>query len=429
MQERLHEEYENYEPEVSIWPYVLLGFIVPLVPFLSHILLERSYSAEIEGMLFNFLYMLPIASLYFIASYVVRTSRSSVLLIFNGLLYFFITLFYWGSRNINSAEFIYSFGVLSSPAFLAPLSYAFYAKRKRLPGWGTTLLVSIAFLACTILYLFMKVKPTGLVGLISYSLPSLVLLVALLTFFVNRRMESTPPFIMIPLSLAAFLTLLIGNSFLRSTVSAVRFFTYLSLQLISSYSFWYAVSIIVVYQALSHKSSFRNIGINFESKDTEYTEEKDSSADFYPEGYKEYDKDYRTAYPPKSSRFDDTAKESEEEPQKEEIKTPPRERYEERRNDDDYYYDEPRRRRRPVRRVVEYYDDYDDDEYDRRRRRDDERYYRDRNDSDYDDREYRSRSSRVRDLDYEDDPRHEYDKWYDLIKGDDRKPNPPRRDR
>lgn len=440
MQQRLSEEYENYEPEVSVWPYVLLGFIVPLVPFLSHFLLIENYVPAIEGNAFNVLYMLPIAALYFITAYVVRTSRGSILLLLDGLFYFFITLFYWGIKTKNGDQLSYSLCTLISPAFLAPLSYAFYAKRKRLPLWALSLLLTLLAAALMLSYLILCHSVTERAKLISYLLISLLALVSLLTFFVTRRMESTPAFIMVPLALFAFLTLMTGNGFEKSLISARSFFIYLLIEIISSYAFWFSVSFVVIYQALSHKSSFRNIGIAFEDKDKEYTEEKEST-DFYPEGYKPYpndDKDYRTAYPPQNSRFSNDNKEEakpESEPEMEERRAPA---------ERDYYDDRPQRRPRPRRRVVEYYDydddydmDYEDrryrerrerDEYDDRRERSRTRdYYDDRRElpsRDYDDRRHRE----VRDLDYEDDPRSQYDKWYNLIKGDDRN-QMPRRDR
>lgn len=427
MQQRLSEEYENYEPEVSVWPYVLLGFIVPLVPFLSHFLLIENYVPNIEGTAFNVIYMFPIAALYFISSYVVRTSKGSSLLIVDGIFYFFITLFYWALKTKNGESFLYSLCIIISPSFLAPLSYAFYAKRKRLPMWHLILLLTLLSLGLMMTYLIISQTQTGNVKHISYSMLSLLLLIAFFTFFVTRRMESTPAFIMIPLSLYAFLTLLIGNGFISSLTSARSFFIYFLMEIISSYSFWFSVSFIVIYQALSHKSSFRNIGISFEDKEVDYTEEKDN-ADFYPEGYRAYqndDKDYRTAYPPKSSRFSNDYKE-EVKPVQYDVKD---EDIKERRApvERDYYDDRPQRRPRPRRRVVEYYD-YDDDydmDYDDRRYR--ERRERD----DFDDRPSRGTEERrhreVKDLDYEDDPRSQYDKWYELIKGDDKIP-PSRRD-
>ncbi len=429
MQQRLSEEYENYEPEVSIWPYVLLGFVVPLVPFLSHFLSIESYTPSIDGNAFNTIYMLPIAALYFIAAYVVRTSRGSMLFMLDGIFYFFITLFYWGIKTKNGDSFTYPLCVLLSPSFLSFLAYAFYAKRKRLPVWALVLLLTLLSALLMISYLAFSHSTTGKVQAISYMMVSLLALLAFLTFFVTRRMEATPPFIMIPLALYAFLSLMIGNGFEGALFSIRSFFIYLLSETISSYAFWFSISFVVIYQALSHKSSFRNIGIVFEDKERDYTEDKESS-EFYPDGYKPCpndDKDYRTAYPPRSSRFSNDSQES--------VKSEPERTAEpdinERRasSERDYYDNRYEPRPRPRRRVVEYYD-YDDDydrSYDDRRSRDRRDDYNDRRElppRDYDAKGHRE----VRDLDYEDDPRSQYDKWYDLIKGDD-KTQPLRRDR
>ena len=32
--ERISDLYEDFEPEIRVWPYVALGFLIPLVPIL-----------------------------------------------------------------------------------------------------------------------------------------------------------------------------------------------------------------------------------------------------------------------------------------------------------------------------------------------------------------------------------------------------------
>ncbi len=450
--QRISEEYENYEPEVSVWPYVLLGFLVPLVPFLSYLLMAKHGFADSGTLIWNVLFMVPIALLFFASAYVVRTSEGSLSYIFIGVLHFFLTMFYWAGRSGDTA---YPLGLMIAPSFLSPLAYAYYAKRKRKPAWTSVLILTALSSALIILYFALR-KADGLYGLVCYSIPSLVLAISLFTFAVTRRMENTPWFIMIPLSLIAFFSLLMGDGFITASADIRELLIYILKEVASSYVFWYSVSIIITYQALSHKSYFRNIGQQpmTEEKSTEYKEDEEPRP-FFPEGFKGNEKeppfrtaDYRTAYPPRKSRFEEQNKEDSgaEKPSDDEDES-----YEERpRRQRREYYDEPRPRsrrdyrdydeddycERPLRRErYRDYDEYDDDYYMERRRQrpSDDDYYRERDQRErYDDRrrylpryeEDRPRRS-VRDLDYEDDPRSQYDKWYDLIKGD----NPDNDDR
>ena len=443
--QRISEEYENYEPEVSVWPYVLLGFLVPLVPFFSYLLMAKHGFADSGALIWNILFMVPIALLFFSSAYVVRTSEGSISYIFIGVLYFFITLFFWGSRG---GATVYPLGLMIAPSFLPPLSYAYYAKRKRRPAWAPILILTAISEALIIVYFALR-RAGGIYGFVCYSIPVLAAAIALLTFAVTRRMENTPWFIMIPLSLIAFFSLFMGDGFIGASSDIRELLIYILKEIASSYVFWYSVSVIITYQALSHKSFFRNIGMNInEEKSTEYREEEGEKEPFFPEGYKQPPKeppfrtaDYRTAYPPRMSRFEEQSAADEE---KSRPSDPDDDRYEERpRRSRDDYYEEPRPRRRyrdydddddyyerPLRRerYRDDYDEYDDGYYPERRRQrpSDDDYYRERDRRDrYDDRRrylprYEDERPRraVRDLDYEDDPRSQYDKWYDLIKGD-----------
>ncbi len=395
--------------------------------------------------------MFPIAAMLFVTAYAVRTAKGTVLYIFIGMMYFFIVLFRWASLGGASA---FPLGLMVSPAFLPPLAYAYFAKRRRLSGWVSVIILTALSAMLVLLYFAFSLRPSGVYGIICYLFPSLVIAIALLTAAVTRRMENTPWFIMIPLSVLTALSLLMGDGFISSSGSIRSLFVYLLSEIVSGYQFWFMVSVVITYQALSHKSYFRNIGIDFSSSESASVKEDPSTEPFFPEGYREEPSqprrssvdpaDFRTAYPPRVSRFGGREEKPEREDRDERDERNARHDDESgrcRRRDD--YSEDDRRYREDAAERRRYRDSYDDYGYDDYRDRPDRGYddregrcRRYRDDPYYDDRRYiddddRPRRRRirydedddryrrpVRDLDYEDDPRSRYDKWYDLIRGD-----------
>lgn len=433
------EEYEKYEPELRIWPYVLLGFIVPLVPFGCNIILfKEGYLAE-----YNFLYELLnyviISSSYFITANVIRTSKGSWALSLNGCFYFVTQLVFWTFYKIKGVEpypLHLPFLVAIVPAFIFLLSYAFFAKRSRLAAWGTSTLLSMVSALSMFAYFFLS-KSTEIERTFYLVYISLLFALSLFTFFVTKRSEAAPWYINIVLILFVFASITVTPGFSSSLVSGHDAILFIFKTLGTSYLMWLMISFCFFYAGLGMKSCFKTL--NKEEDLDELVTRVNNSV--MPDERPNYDNSSRQySFPPATNRFVD--EEEEEKP----VKKPsveedflddrdrrrPSDNYRQRDRrerycpeDDDYYDDyRPSRERDyyPRNRRDDYYDDRSYREEERYRRQRD--YYDDRPSRYEDERYSRPRQERLdkRDDYYlpRDDRRRRHsseDKWYDLLRG------------
>lgn len=435
--ERYIEDYEDFEPEMRIWPFAILSFLLPLIPFCAKVILSENLS------FFTVLtYLVSVLPLLF-ASITIKDGEKAWLLLLSSALYMLLILLEWVNVKLQNGEQSSPFYILLSPSILPIIAYAFFNKRRRMP-WLGWMLIGFFF--------------SSLVGLVSYIsrgelsfemvYPGLIVLLSLSIIAVTRRTDSTPWFISILLFLTVIASFLSYQSFSLSfesltfgtiVESSLRSFLY-------SNSFWYNISFLFVFSALAGKSSYKKALI--EEDEEERISVKETPSQSCPE------KDDRYTSAPPFSRFEkkEEREERNEKREKEEyearqysysnINSQKQDDYGQKNNDKWYEFikngveDRKEDRGRRENRSRDYYDSYDrendrrmrderyynrsryderrDDDYypDRRRERDDDYYYpprdkREGRDSDYDryiDRDdYRERE-RYRDSSYRDYP-------------------------
>lgn len=410
--ERVSEEYDEYEPEIRIWPYILLAFLIPGLPFLLRSIL--SGGAKIKDVFTLVVGILPLL----MTTYILRNGDKEWLLLTSGGAYLIFQIVLFASGNLP--EYL-PFSLSFSPCILSLLAYSFYQKRKRKAYIGT-LLLSILFSAISIL-LSIRYSENKVYNVI---FPSVLFLFALFIFPVTRRTESTPWYITLILSLTLVSSLIFQEDIysfffdhtfegFKSIVSSIiNVFVYGDV-------FWYTLSFFFVFASLSGKSSYKKVvdeGVEEEEVVVTNNPIEEDNQD-----NREIRTDDRYTYPPDYSRFDNNSNEKVETPKTETTSTiqekPRRNKRDDddrwlesiersvkkddrRRDDDDYYYDERRYlppkqddRRRDERDRRYYDDDYDTP---RPRRYSDRRYDDDRYDERrYDDRRYPSQGRRYDD--------------------------------
>lgn len=442
--ERYIDDYEDFEPELRIWPFAFLSFLLPLFPLLANTFLGSGFS-------FSSLiaYVVSVLPLLFTAI-ILKDGEKAWLLLVSGGLYFLYSLLLWVNDKLSSSTIVVPLALLISPFLLSVIAYGFFQKRKR-GGWLGWILISI-ILSSLLLFLSYRYRRVDASGYLVY--PFLLILLSIVMFFVTRRSESTPWFVsfIIILLVVSSITLYPGvvdsinsgerNVIINKVLSALLFGFY----------FWYNLSFLFVFTALSAKSSYKRATIR-EKEDYSDAGEVDEEFSVPPYQDSVRSEKNKYTYPPEYSRYNENEKEKRVEEKSNNVKEE-RERInttrdrendktddkwyafiqsgvDERRDakrDDSYrsrdyydsYYEDPRRRYReddypspPRRRERDdrYYDDYRErrderDYYPPRRRDDRDYYYDDRRRIEYDDRYYqdypppRRRERDDRDRDY-----------------------------
>lgn len=447
------EEYENYEPELKVWPFILLGFLVPMVPFICNILLYREGITTSYNFLWNLFNYVLIATSYFVTANVVRTSRGSWLLAIIGGLYFVLVLCFWGYyklKGIVGYPLGVPFVIAEIPSFLYVLSYSFFAKRSRLPAWGTSTLVSLLIGIIFCLYLFFSNQLDSANDVIYFIYSSCFVLLALFTLFVTKRSEAAPWYIDIILVFLVFISIVASPGFaINDPVDSIVIFILKTIA--TSYSVWIMVSLCFIYAGLGMKSCFKNLnkreddGIeelivkqstpgyaprpSYQDESSRYQNNSNyafpspdidrfSKRDKYERRFDDYDDFDRSSYSKTTERYSENRD-----------RYPDDRRTSPRYHDDRKYYDDRYQNRR------EYSDRYEDeyDEYIERRpepprRRDSRPYEEDRYyDDSYERRPIREREERpLLDRDnkrsynndsYRNSKPSSDDKWYDLLRG------------
>ena len=392
--ERISDLYEDFEPEMRIWPYWALGLLIPLVPLCLSLSISLSFSWQAISK-----YVISTLPLIFTA-FIMKDGEKSWLLPLSGALYVSLTLILWVESSLEGAV-SYPLGIplafAISPSILSLAAFSFFLKRKR-GKWILPFLLSL-LLSSSLVVLSVY---SGEEGIMIYRgiYPLLLVLLSLSVVFVTRRSDSTPWFVFLLLIL-----LLISSSLFHSgimsmaegeVIEGASFVSSILGVFVHDTEFWYTLTFLFVFAGLSGKSSYRTVVEDIPGKE-------DNIDDDIEDTFRvrnERTEDVKYTYPPSSSRFSGKTEEvKREEPAQEE---PPRPRYEDEPRQsapqDDKWYEfisggvrEERRENRSrdsyrddnrIRR-----DDYDDyyrdsrrDQYyrdDERTRRRDDGYYRD----------------------------------------------------
>lgn len=435
--EKYIEDYEDFEPEMRTWPFLLLSFLIPVIPLIMNILLESGFSWLL--VLEYIIVLMPL----FCTALCIRDGERAWLLIVSSALYWLSVLLEWSLSKLDGRAG-YPLGIpfilALTPGILPLEAYTFFSKRKR-SNWIGWALVSFIF---SLSSSFITWNETGN-GILWIIYPSVMVFLSLMLFFVTRRTESTPWYVTIPLVLLSLSSFLLYPGFTAALISgtldekvhaALGCFLY-------SFTFWYTLSFLFVFSGLAGKSSYRKTMVDEEEENVSGTGNYDDMEERIVVPPPETQTNYTN--PPLYSRFDSSSprreEEREEKKQMEESSAVRRESrgtddrwydfleggvksdedtrsrderriterdYPLRRDDRSYYRATRDRYYRDERRERDRYDDrdryYRDERRERDRYDDRDRYYRDeRRESDrYDDGEcdYRRESGRCYDDDY-----------------------------
>lgn len=303
------EEYDRYEPELRVWPFILLGFLVPAVPFVCNILFSKAGINEGFGFLYGAIEYVFIMVSFFVVSYALKTSKGSWVLVLEGALFFLVKLSFWTYYKIKGVG-TYPLGVpfciAIIPSFVFLLAYAFYAKRSRLPAWGTSISLSLVYSLASSIYLYFENGLDSVVSIAYFILSLLLVLLSFLTFFVTKRSEVTPWYINIPLVLFVFSSLSTSpdfGTFSSSDLNVGVIAIYILKTVATNYMLWFFISMCFIYAGLAMKSCFKTLNkiepirntvddVNQKSSNyaaNEKDDEKYDSFSVYPDG--------RYAYP------------------------------------------------------------------------------------------------------------------------------------
>ena len=367
--ERISDLYEDFEPEMRIWPYWALGLLIPLVPLCLSFSISFSFSWQAISK-----YVISTLPLIFTA-FIMKDGEKSWLLPLSGALYASLTLLLWVDSSLEGA-LSYPLGIplafAISPSILSLAAFSFFLKRKR-GKWILPFLLSI--ILSSLLFVLSIYSGDGGIMIYRGIYPLLLVLLSLSVAFVTRRSDSTPWFVFLLLIL-----LLLSSSLFHSGIMAVlegeaiegsSFVSSVLGVFVHDTEFWYTLTFLFVFAGLSGKSSYRTVLEDIpEKEEKEETEETFRVTTERPENMK-------YTYPPSSSRFSGKSEEiKREEPVQEE---PPRPRYEDEPRQsapqDDKWYDFISGGVREERRDNRSRDTYRDDN--RRRRDDYDYYYRD----------------------------------------------------
>ena len=367
--ERISDLYEDFEPEMRIWPYWALGLLIPLVPLCLSFSLSLSFSWQTISK-----YVISTLPLVFTA-FIMKDGEKSWLLPLSGALYASLTLLLWVDSTLEGA-LSYPLGIplafAISPSILSLAAFSFFLKRKR-GKWILPFLLSI--ILSSLLFVLSIYSGDGGIMIYRGIYPLLLTLLSLSVAFVTRRSDSTPWFVFLLLIL-----LLLSSSLFHSGIMAVLegeaiegagFVSSVLGVFVHDTEFWYTLTFLFVFAGLSGKSSYRTVVEDIpEKEEKEETEETFRVTTERPDNMK-------YTYPPSSSRFSGKSEEiKREEPVQEE---PPRPRYEDEPRQsapqDDKWYEFISGGVREERRDNRSRDTYRDDN--RRRRDDYDDYYRD----------------------------------------------------
>ncbi len=245
------EDYEDFEPENAVWPFFLLSFLLPLIPFVMNIVLG-SEGFTLLLLLQYITCLLPL----FCTSLSVRDGERAWTILLSSFFYFALVLFLWASHKING-DVALPFALNASPSLLPFIAFTFFKKRKR-NNWIGWAIIGVMLSA---LLLYFAYRAFSLDNLVMLIYPAILFLLSLTPFFVTRRTESTPAFVAFLLVLLVFASFTIYPSFSSSFLIAPlnEKLTILLNCFLYSFVFWYTLSFLFVFSGLAGKSSYKRV--------------------------------------------------------------------------------------------------------------------------------------------------------------------------
>ncbi len=247
------EDYEDFEPEMRIWPFLLLSVMIPLIPFSMNIFLGRGFSFFLA--LNYVMAVLPLLS----ASLCMKDGERAWLFPLSSALYLLLTLVEWAVAKKTGNGGIYPlsvpFALALTPSLLPLVALSFFNKRRRSPwlGWAIVALFMSSILT------FLTYSEVSDSSFLWVFYPVLMVLLSLMLFPLTRRTESTPWYFTLLLVLLILSSFTLYPSFSR-TVLTGSFSQALSVCVrcfLFSFQFWYTLSFLFVFSALAGKSRYR----------------------------------------------------------------------------------------------------------------------------------------------------------------------------
>lgn len=308
---RIEDEYENYEPELNITWYVLLGLFIPLIPFAVFLIANWGHFL-VKMIVFNVIAYMAVAFSLISAAVITRSGSRRGLLLLSAIIWLLVVIGEWGVLRYLRSDDGYVLGIPIAYALLSALmpiyAYSFYSRRKRLAGW--LLMLGLAT-ACVIIVTFFFRIPSEvpeLVGYTTVSMSALMILLALFILICTRRSEACPWYINIVLSLLTIGSALLGRNFIEylkvGDITFTSLIVNLGTSIISDYNVAFYVSYCFVFSSLGMKSCFKSLKRLDDSKYDENAEtvkegedEISQEAPTYADRDNPYDRKDRLRYP------------------------------------------------------------------------------------------------------------------------------------
>lgn len=263
LMERVNDEVEKYEPELVVWPSILLAFLVPLVPFASF-LIKYFVEGENVNLIFNIVEYILISLPLFISAYILRTGHKRGLLLLPFVLNLILLITFFALK-MSKENVLWTLGFPIETAIslllLSPLSFCFYSKRMRSSFWLLSLFFVLIIDSALILSLFYFSKLKG-VDLIFYVIPISVLFLSFSMLFITRRSNSSPLIVNLLLFFIAVFSLFITNERPLFNYFSREIVLFFLTGILSNYAFWFTISYFFVFSSLGAKSTWKNFNQN-----------------------------------------------------------------------------------------------------------------------------------------------------------------------
>lgn len=274
--------YEDYEPEVRIWPYMLFALVFSITPFVFNMLpLFAAGNVGFIHYVWSISSAIAIFLFLFSAAKILRSGKGSSIFLWDGLLWAFsVTLLWAYNTYMGKAGYALSIPFLTalSPSYVFLLAYSYYRKRRGVSGLGINLLALLLSVA-SFAYLYKTTGAEGFVKCVYLAYPALTTLIAIFTLVASRYTESTPFMISIGLAMLSLAALFMYGDFgaVAAAVAKVSpaeglkmllYYFFKSLQ--SNFALHLSLASCFVFDAISKKTSIADYSDDYEE---EYFEE------------------------------------------------------------------------------------------------------------------------------------------------------------
>lgn len=271
--------YEDYEPELKVWPYMLLALVLPSIPFLCNMLpLINGGGASAIHYVWNILSAISIFLLLFASSKVLRTGEGTSLFLIECIIWVASVTVLWAyNTKVGKAGRALGIPYLSaiSPIYLYALAYAFFRKRRFNRAWGINFLVLVSSAAFVVI-IWRMCGNDGWYAYLYMLYPAIAFLISLCVFATSGQSESTPTLIKFFLISLCFVSLFLHGDF-KSVMDALSklsvaegikmLFYYFFKSLQTNYTFYLSLASIFAFDALARKSCFVKYAVD---NDEEY---------------------------------------------------------------------------------------------------------------------------------------------------------------